>query len=239
MSRVAHRTIARPGVAAPVPRGTEPATRTMPERASIASDVAFAPTVKKIQARKGSRPAYARMEEGEGWDTTITPELASFISAQTSVFLGTANAAGQPYVQHRGGPAGFLRVHDAHTLAFADFRGNRQYITQGNLAENPKAYLFLIDYSTRQRIKIWGTARVVEDDPARVARLMPPNYEARGEQAIVFTVGAWNANCPRHIPQRFDAADVTAAVEARDRRIAELEAEIARLNTKETRLTSG
>ena len=128
------------------------------------------------------------MEQGGGWETEITPELAAFIAEQTSVFLATANAAGQPYIQHRGGPPGFLRVLDEQTLAFADYRGNRQYITLGNLAENPKVHLFLIDYAHRQRIKIWGEARVVEDDPELVAALMPEGYKARPEQAIVIHV---------------------------------------------------
>jgi predicted pyridoxine 5'-phosphate oxidase superfamily flavin-nucleotide-binding protein len=192
------------------------------------SDIAFTPTVKSIQARHGSREAYAQMEAEYGWQTRITPEIAGFIESQTSVFLATANDEGQPYIQHRGGPAGFLHVLDDHTIAFADFVGNRQYITLGNLADNPKAYLFLIDYATRQRIKIWGEARVVEDDPALLARLMPQGYKARGEQVIVMTVSAWDGNCRKHIPQRFEAADVAAALEERDQRIAALEAELAR-----------
>ncbi len=189
---------------------------------TYASDIAFTPVVKAIQERKGSRESYARMEAGRGWSTTITPDLAEFVAAQTSVFLGTAGADGQPYIQHRGGPPGFLRVLDERTLAFADYRGNRQYISQGNLAENPKAFLFLIDYAQRQRIKIWGESRVVEDDPDLVRSLMPEGYKARPEQAIVFTVSAWDANCPQHIPQRFEAADVAAAIEERDHKIAEL-----------------
>jgi predicted pyridoxine 5'-phosphate oxidase superfamily flavin-nucleotide-binding protein len=197
-------------------------------RAAIASDIAFTPTVKAIQARKGSRAAYERMENGDGWQTTITPDLAGFIAAQTSFLLATANADGQPYVQHRGGPPGFLHVVDDKTLAFADFRGNRQYITLGNLAQNPKAFLFLVDYAHRQRVKIWGEARVSED-PALIASLMPENYKARGEQTILFNVATWNGNCPQHIPQRFDAADVAAVIAARDERIAELEAEVTRL----------
>lgn len=196
---------------------------------TYASDVAFTATVKAVQARKGSRHGYARMEENGSWESRITPALAAFIAEQRSVFLATANANGQPYVQHRGGPPGFLRVLDEKTIGFADFKGNRQYITQGNLTENPKAHLFLIDYAARRRVKVWGAARVVEDDPDLLARLMPPDYGARPEQAILFTVTAWNGNCPQHIPQRFDAADVAAAIEARDRRIAALEAEIARL----------
>lgn len=195
----------------------------------IPSDVAFTPGVKAIQSRKGSRDAYARMETQGGWATTITAELAEFIAGQTSVFLATANAEGQPYIQHRGGPPGFLRVLDEHTLGFADFNGNRQYISSGNLAENPKAHLFLIDYATRQRIKLWGTARVVEDDRGLIERLMPANYKARSEQAILFTVATWDANCPQHIPQRLEASDVAKALQSRDQKIAELEAEIRRL----------
>ncbi|WP_213161596.1 pyridoxamine 5'-phosphate oxidase family protein [Kaustia mangrovi] len=198
-------------------------TRTYP------SDVAFTPTVKAVQTRKGSRPLYARVEENGSWQTRIAPDLKAFIEAQRSVFLATANREGQPYIQHRGGPPGFLRVLDEATIGFADFAGNRQYITLGNLADNPKAYLFLIDYARRQRIKIWGEARVVEGDEELAASLMPEGYKARAEQAILFTVAAWDANCPQHIPQRFEADDVAAALAERDRRIAELEAEIARL----------
>ena len=201
----------------------------MSKNAPVASDIAFTPAVKAIQARRGSRSAYARMEAGQGWNTKITPELAAFIAAQSSVFLGTANAAGQPYIQHRGGDPGFLRVLDEQTIAFADLRGNRQFITQGNLAENPKAHLFLIDYANRQRIKLWGEARIVEDDAALLADLMPKDGKSRGEQVLVFRVLAWDANCPKHIPQRFDAGDIAQALEQRDRRIAELESKIVQL----------
>jgi uncharacterized protein len=196
---------------------------------AFASDIAFSPTVKAVQARKGSRASYARMEANGSWRTRITPELAAFIQAQRSVFLATASRDGQPYVQHRGGPPGFLRVLDEGTLGLADFVGNRQYITQGNLAENPQAYLFLIDYAQRRRIKIWGEARIAEDDPALLARLQPEGYPARPEQALLFEVAAWDSNCPQHIPQRFEAADVAAALAERDRRIALLEGEIERL----------
>ncbi|TIT20888.1 MAG: pyridoxamine 5'-phosphate oxidase [Mesorhizobium sp.] len=195
------------------------------------SDVAFTPTVKAIQARKGSRQAYARVEERGGWQAAITPDLAAFIEAQTSVFLSTANADGQPYIQHRGGPAGFLKVLDERTIGFADFAGNRQFITQGNLSDNPQAFLFLIDYAHRQRIKIWGKARVVEGDGELTAKLMPQDYKARPEQVILFTVSAWDSNCSQHIPQRFEAADVAAALAERDKRIERLEQEIARLRS--------
>jgi predicted pyridoxine 5'-phosphate oxidase superfamily flavin-nucleotide-binding protein len=157
--------------------------------------------------------------------------LKIFIEAQTSVFLATANAQGQPYIQHRGGPPGFLRVLDEATLGFVDFVGNRQYITLGNLAENPKAHLFLIDYAHRKRVKVWGKARVIEDDPVLTTGLMPKGYKARPSQVILFNVLAWDANCPQHIPQRLDAAEVATALAERDRRIAELEAEVALLRT--------
>jgi hypothetical protein len=195
-----------------------------------ASDVAFTDTVKSIQARKGSRVAYARMERQGSWEHRITQELKAEIESQTSVFLATANAVGQPYIQHRGGPAGFLKVLDEHTIGFADFAGNRQYITQGNLEENPRAHLFLIDYENRRRTKIWGTARVIEGDEALLRRLMPTNYRARAEQVMFFTVAAWDVNCPQHIPQRFGAADVHAAIESRERHIAALQVEIERLH---------
>jgi uncharacterized protein len=194
------------------------------------SDVAFTPTVKALQTRRGSRRSYERMEERGSWQTRITPDLARFIEAQTSAFLGTANKEGQPYIQHRGGPPGFLHVLDDRTIGFADFAGNRQFITQGNLADNPKAYLFLIDYAHRQRIKLWGEARVVEGDAELTAELMPDGYKARAEQVILFIVAAWDANCPQHIPQRFEAADVAAALAERDQRIAMLEGEIERLH---------
>jgi predicted pyridoxine 5'-phosphate oxidase superfamily flavin-nucleotide-binding protein len=198
---------------------------------SYSSDVAFTPAVKAIQEARGSRAGYARQEEAGSWKTRITPDLKMFIEAQTSVFLATANARGQPYIQHRGGPAGFLRVLDEGTLGFVDFVGNRQYITLGNLAENPKAHLFLIDYAHRKRVKVWGEARVIEGDPVLTTALMPTGYKARPSQVILFNVSAWDANCPQHIPQRLEAADVAAALAERDRRIVELEAQVAQLRT--------
>src|SRR5262245_5752214 len=169
------------------------------------------------------------MEEQGSWETTITAELSSFIAAQTSVFLATATSDGQPYIQHRGSPPGFLKVLDEKTIGFVDFTGNRQYITVGNLIENPKAQLFLIDYAHRHRVKIWGEARVIENDADLTGKLMPQGYKALPSQVIIFTVAAWDANCPQHIPQRFDAADVAAALAERDKRIEALEAEVQRL----------
>lgn len=199
--------------------------------AGYSSDIAFTPAVKAIQARKGSRKAYARMEENGGFSTAVTPDLAAFVAAQRSIFLATASADGQPYIQHRGGPPGLLRVIDEKTLGFADYRGNRQYISQGNLVENPKAYLFLIDYMNRQRVKIWGTAKIVEGDAALTEKLMPEDYGAKPEQVLLFTVEAWNGNCPQHIPQRFEAEDVARALRQREERIEALEAELARLKS--------
>lgn len=195
----------------------------------VSSDVAFTTSVKAIQERKGSRRSYSRMEERGGWATTITPELKDYIEKQISIFFATVNAEGQPYVQHRGGPPGFLRVIDETTVGFVDFVGNRQFISQGNLVENDKAHLFLIDYGSRSRVKIWGTAKVVEGDDELIKRLMPEGYAARPEQVMLFKVTAWDANCPQHIPLRFEADEVLKAIETRDARIRELEAEVAAL----------
>jgi hypothetical protein len=187
------------------------------------TDVAFSPSVKAMQQRLGSRAAYARLEAKGGWQSAITPELAAFVAARDSFYLATASAQGQPYIQHRGGPKGFLQVLDERTLAFADYAGNRQYITAGNLAENPQAFVFLMDYATRTRIKLWGTARAAEDDPALLARLAPSGGKPRVERAVVFAIAAWDANCPQHIPRKHDEAEV-AGLRAR---IAALEAENA------------
>jgi predicted pyridoxine 5'-phosphate oxidase superfamily flavin-nucleotide-binding protein len=174
----------------------------MSDTHTYSSDVAFTPAVKAVQARKGSRDAYAHVEQQGGWRTEIDEQLAAFLAAQDSMYLATATADGQPYIQHRGDPKGFVKILDEHTLAFADYGGNRQYITQGNLSENPKAHIFLMDYGHRRRVKIWGGARVVDDDPALTKSLMPQGYKARGEQVILFRISAWDTNCPQHIPQR-------------------------------------
>jgi len=194
---------------------------------SYSSDVAFTPAVKEIQA--GSRQAYAQVEQNGGWRTEIDDNLTAFLADASSLYFATASADGQPYIQHRGGPKGFIRILDKNTLAFADYSGNRQYITQGNLSENPKAHIFLMDYAHRRRVKIWGEARVVDDDPALTKSLMPQGYKARPEQVILFKIAAWDTNCPQHIPQKFDAADVAAALASRDAKIAELEAELTAL----------
>lgn len=187
------------------------------------SDIAFTPQVKAVQEQRGSRGAYARMEARGGFRTGVTPDLVAFLAEIDTAFLATATAQGQPYAQHRGGPPGFIRPLSETTIGFADFTGNRQYVTTGNLAENDKAFLFLMDYAHRRRVKLWGRARV-EADAELIARLMPAGYAAEAEQAIVFEVEAWDINCPQHIPRKVDAAMAAAAlvrIEAERDRLAE------------------
>jgi predicted pyridoxine 5'-phosphate oxidase superfamily flavin-nucleotide-binding protein len=195
------------------------------------SDIAFTPTVKAIQAARGSRDAYANMESHGGFRTAITDDLATFLQGIDTAYLATANAAGQPYAQHRGGPKGFIHVLGPATIGWAEFAGNRQYISTGNLSENDKAFLFLMDYAQRRRIKLWGRARM-SSDAALIGELMPTGYRARGEQALLFDIAAWDINCPQHIPQKIDASDVAAALALRDARIAQLEAEMAGLTSR-------
>ena len=191
------------------------------------SDIAFTPAVKAVQERLGSRAGYARMEEKGGWRDRVTEDLAAFLKLRDSFYLATATAEGQPYIQHRGGPPGFLKVLDDKTLAFADFSGNRQYITAGNLGENDRAYIFLMDYPNRRRIKIWGRARLVENDPVLHERLLEPGYKGKPERAIVFTIEAWDVNCPQHITPRYSDDEILALIAPLKHRIAELEAELA------------
>ncbi len=204
---------------------------------SASSDVAFTPTVKAVQAKRGSRAHFAKMGEKGGWRTAITPDLAGFLAEARSLYLATASADGQPYMQHRGGPPGFVRVLDERTLGFADFKGNRQYITTGNLAENGKAFIFVMDYTQRRRVKIWGRARVVEGDAALLAKLWPEGYQARPEQVIMFEVEAWDTNCPQHIPHMFHAEDVAQTIQQFQARIRELEAEVAALKDSANTVT--
>jgi predicted pyridoxine 5'-phosphate oxidase superfamily flavin-nucleotide-binding protein len=194
------------------------------------SDIAFTPAVKAIQTARGSRSAYAKMEARGGFRTGIDETLRSFLESVDTAYFATTNAIGQPYAQHRGGPRGFIRVIGPQTIGWADYAGNRQYVTTGNLVENDKAFLFLIDYAHRRRIKLWGRARM-SDDARLIAELMPTDYRAQGETAVVFEIDAWDINCPQHIPQKIDASDVAAALAHRDARIAELEAELAVLRT--------
>ena len=197
-----------------------------------ASDVGFSASVKAAQQKRGSRAMYARVENGEGWETKVTGDLAAFIAERDSFYLATASADGQPYIQHRGGPKGFLRVIDESTLGFVDVAGNKQFITLGNLAENERAFIFLMDYARRRRIKIWGRARVVEGDDALIAKLLPGDSKGRPERVIVFDVAAWDMNCPQHIPQKIDASDVRTTIDSLQARIAKLERENEELKAR-------
>lgn len=198
------------------------------EKESFVSDIAFTPAVKQLQDRYGSRRIYADMERSEDWPDAITGDLAAFVADRNSFYLSTVNAQGQPYIQHRGGPRGFLKVLDENRLAFADFKGNKQYISTGNLSETPKAFIFLMDYMGRQRVKVWGHAEISED-PELIEQLTVEGYRGRPERAIIFTVEAWNANCPQHIPLKYDEEVVSQTVKKLEARILALESEIATL----------
>jgi uncharacterized protein len=197
----------------------------------IPSDIAFTPAVKAIQERNGSRQSYARMEQKRGWQTSIGPDLAAYIANLDMFYLGTASAQGQPYIQYRGGPQGFLKVLDEQSLGFADFGGNRQYVTLGNLSENPRAFLFLMDYSNSTRIKIWGKARVVENDAELLRKLSDPDYPAQVERAILFNVEAWDMNCQQHIHKRYSERQLAPVVASLQARVRALEAELASLRS--------
>ena len=195
------------------------------------SDIAFTPAVKAVQEAKGSRASYAKVER-RGWRTRVTPDLAEFVAGLDLFYLGTATAEGQPYIQYRGGSPGFLKVLDEKTLAFADFGGNRQFLTVGNLSENPKAFIFLMDYANGQRVKLWGEARVVEDDPALLEKLRDPAYPGKVERALLFHIKAWDVNCPQHIHKRFSQAQVAPVIEELQARIADLETQLTQAHDK-------
>ena len=195
------------------------------------SSIVFTPAVQKAQAERGAASSYER-RIAEGFPDTVTPELAKFIAEQDMAFLGTASGDGAPYIQHRGGPKGFIKIIDETTLGFADYRCNRQYITLANLSENDRAYLFLLDPARRQRIKIWGRARIVEDDAALVAKLFDDGYKAKPERAILFTIEAWDVNCSQHIVTRYSEAQLEDAFADVRKHIAALEADNARLRAQ-------
>jgi predicted pyridoxine 5'-phosphate oxidase superfamily flavin-nucleotide-binding protein len=198
------------------------------------SDIAFTPAVKAIQNEKGSRSSYSKMEERGGWQTAVTPDLEAYLSELDMFYLGTSNSEGQPYIQYRGGSPGFLKVVDEKTLGFGEFGGNRQYITMGNLSENPKAFIFLMDYVNSRRIKLWGTARVVEDDPQLLGRLRDPDYPAKVERAILFEIESWDVNCPQHIHKRFPQTMVAPVIKKLQAKVSDLESKLAALQSQET-----
>ena len=191
---------------------------------TIVSDIAFTPAVKAAQQKRGSREAYERMEQRGGWQHKVTPELAAFLAQRDSFYLGTASDDGQPYIQHRGGSKGFLKVVDEKTLGFADFVGNAQYISVGNLDENNKAFIFLMDYPNRRRIKIWGTSEIVEGDDALLQQLTDDDYHGKPQRVVLFHMEAWDVNCPQHIKPRFTEEEVGESMQALHDRIEQLEA---------------
>lgn len=191
------------------------------------AEIVFPASARARQEQKGSRESYAKMEQTRGFEDRITPDFAAFIAERDSLYLGTVSADGWPYIQHRGGAKGFIKVIDDRTLAFADFAGNRQYISMGNLDDNDRAFIFLMDYPNRRRIKVWGRAKFVEDDPALLEKLTDADYHGKAERALVFTVEAWDVNCKQHIQPRLDESQVAELVEPLHARIAELEAQLA------------
>jgi predicted pyridoxine 5'-phosphate oxidase superfamily flavin-nucleotide-binding protein len=188
-------------------------------------DVMFSPSVKAEQTRLGSRAMF----EGRDWKTEITDDLRQFLGVIDTFFFATASADGRPYIQHRGGPPGFLKTIGTHTLAFADFAGNRQYITLGHLKENDRAHIFILHFATQQRLKLWGRARVVENDLELMERLVDPAYKAGPQRAVVFTLEAWDVNCTQHIVPRYSEAEIAPGIDKLVTRIKELEDEVARL----------
>lgn len=172
------------------------------------SDIAFTPAVKRAQEQRGSRAGYERALDRRDWASEITDDLAEFVAERDSLYLGTASADGQPYIQHRGGPRGFIKILDRHRLALADYRGNRQYLSLGNLSENDRAFIFLMDYPNRRRVKLWGRAAFIEDDPELLARVIDPGYSGIPARVLVFHVEAWDRNCPQHITPRYTVEEI-------------------------------
>lgn len=191
--------------------------------------IAFSPRVRALQEERGSRSAYARLDQGPPDHDRLGPAEIAFLGARDSFYMATVSETGWPYVQHRGGPPGFLRVLDERTLGFADFGGNRQYVSVGNLLGNDRVALFFMDYADRRRLKLLGRARIVgPDEPAVLERLELPDYPARVERGLLVRVAAFDWNCSQHIAPRFTEAEVGAAAAPLRARIAELEAELAR-----------
>ena len=201
--------------------------------ADYKSDIAFSDSVKSWQEKMGSRELYEKMANRRDWEDKVTPQLEAFLKERDSFYLASANTEGQPYIQHRGGPKGFLKKLDDHTLGFVDYSGNRQYISVGNLSENKKVSLFLMDYPNRTRIKIWGTAEIIENDDQLTAQLLEPEYRAKPERVIAIHVKAWDVNCPQHIQQRYTLEEIEPHLERLRNRIQELEEKLENCEPKE------
>jgi len=193
------------------------------------AEVILPPSARSAQQRLGSRALQQRRERSGGFQQRVNQRLIAFLTRIDSFFIATATADGRPYIQHRGGPRGFLRVLGPSTLGFADFSGNRQYITVGRLSENAAVCVFLIDYAQPARIKLWGHASVIDNDPALLARLVDPSYPAQVERGILIEIDAWDINCRQHIPRKIATEDVVATTDKLETRIRALEAENALL----------
>lgn len=192
------------------------------------AEIAFTPTVKKVQEQLGSRLSYARMEDApEAINHHLSEAEAGFIAARNSLYMSTVSETGWPYIQHRGGPTGFVRVLDETTIGFADFRGNRQYVSVGNLMTDDRVSLFFMDYPNRTRLKLFGRAKIVDlDDQTTLSRLETPDYRARVERGLLIKVEGFDWNCPQHITERFTLDEVRAMTTSLTSRIAELEARL-------------
>lgn len=193
------------------------------------SDIAFTDAVKAQQERLGSRDMYDSQMQHRDWQSEITEDLAAFLAQRNSFYMATISETGYPYIQHRGGPKGFLKVLDTKTLGFADLSGNRQYISTGNLDGSDKVHLFLMDYGNKRRIKLWGRARIVEGDGALLDKLAAPQLRVKAERAFLITVDAWDVNCPQYIPELYSDEIVQQVASKMTQRIAALEAENAEL----------
>ena len=199
------------------------------------AEIAFTPTVREFQTRMGSRRNYAPLDEVESHGTRLTEREAEFIGERDGFYQATVGETGWPYVQFRGGPAGFLKVLDDRTIGYADFRGNVQYISAGNLAQDGRIALILMDYAERRRLKVWGRARLVDarDDEALIAQLEVPSYRARIERAVIISIEAFDWNCPQHITPRYTEAEVDAATASLRSEVARLRAEVDRLQARD------
>ena len=196
------------------------------------TEIAFTPGVKAAQTRYGTRKVYENFVKQGIEEDFLTQEEIEFIQARDSFYLGTVSSNGYPYIQFRGGAKGFLKVIDHQTLGFADFKGNLQYISVGNLADSDRVFLFLMDYAHRRRLKIWGRGKVIDNNPKLLEQLIVPNYSAVVERGIIITIEAMSWNCPQHIPIRYSEAEVLAKIEPLEARIKELEIALAEKNTR-------
>lgn len=179
----------------------------------------FSPAAKALQTQGRSRDTYARMEQGEDYNYLLSDNEAQFIRQRDSLYMASVSESGWPYVQHRGGPPGFIKVLNAATLGFADYRGNRQYISAGNVQSNNRVSLFLMDYPNRRRLKVAGRLEFIDSDDTRLHALLDPNYRARIERGVLIHIAAFDWNCPQHITPRYTDADIDRMVEQRLREL--------------------